>query len=242
MSEKEKNKNNFRCNICNKNYSSASSLCNHNKKFHNDKCNNVQLNVQPVQLNVQHVQINVNTKKSLLCSLCNKVFNCRSSKSMHLKKCKNKINSENNKINSENNKINSENKQTELLIQLKKEEAKILKLKIKLHQSTKIDNITLNKLNKLLIERNNKIKNINTINNNTQIINNFQLVEFGKEEVVDLLTNRDKKLIINSKYCSLEKLIEIVHCGKYNQFKNIIITNMKDNYMYKYDDINGQFI
>ena len=65
---------------------------------------------------------------------------------MHLKKCKNKINSENNKINSENNKINSENKQTELLIQLKKEEAKILKLKIKLHQSTKIDNITLKKL------------------------------------------------------------------------------------------------
>ena len=26
----------FRCNICNKNYSSQSSLCNHTKKFHNN--------------------------------------------------------------------------------------------------------------------------------------------------------------------------------------------------------------
>ena len=47
---------------------------------------------------------------------------------------------------------------------------------------------------------------------------------------------------MNAKFCSLEKLIEIVHCGKYNQFKNIIITNMKDNYIYKYDDNKGQFI
>jgi len=51
-----------------------------------------------------------------------------------------------------------------------------------------------------------------------------------------------KKLIMNSRYNSLDKLIEIIHCGKYNQFKNIIITNMKDNYMYKYDDKLGRFI
>ena len=47
---------------------------------------------------------------------------------------------------------------------------------------------------------------------------------------------------MNAKYCSLEKLIEIIHCGKYSQFKNIIITNMKDNYMYKYDDKLGHFV
>jgi hypothetical protein len=63
-----------------------------------------------------------------------------------------------------------------------------------------------------------------------------------KEEVVELLTNKEKKLIINAKYGCLEKLVETVHCGKYNQFKNIIITNMKDQYMYKYDDNKGQFI
>jgi hypothetical protein len=39
----------------------------------------------------------------------------------------------------------------------------------------------------------------------------------------------------------LEKLIEIVHCGNYNQFKNIIISNIKDNFVYKYDESHGQF-
>jgi hypothetical protein len=63
-----------------------------------------------------------------------------------------------------------------------------------------------------------------------------------KEEVVELLTNKEKKLIMNAKYGCLEKLVETVHCGKYNQFKNIIITNMKDQYMYKYDDGQGQFV
>jgi len=126
---------------------------------------------------------------------------------------------------------------------IKKEEATILKLKLKLQNSDKIDNITLRKLNKKLIERNNLIKNsFNTVNNNQQIINNFQLIGFGKEEVFETLTKKDKKLIMNAKYSCLEKMVEIVHCGKYDQFKNIIITNMKDNYMYKYDDNKGYFI
>jgi hypothetical protein len=47
---------------------------------------------------------------------------------------------------------------------------------------------------------------------------------------------------MNAKYGCLEKLVETIHCGKYNQFKNIIITNMKDQYMYKYDDNKGQFV
>jgi hypothetical protein len=34
---------------------------------------------------------------------------------------------------------------------------------------------------------------------------------------------------MNAKFYCLEKLVEIIHCGNYNQFKNIIITNMKDN-------------
>ena len=95
------------------------------------------------------------------------------------------------------------------------------------------------------MQRNNLIKNstINIQNNNQQIINNnFQLVSFGKEEIIETLSNYEKKMIMNAKYSSLDKLIEIVHCGKYNQFKNIIITNMKDNYMYKYDDKLGHFI
>ena len=42
----------------------------------------------------------------------------------------------------------------------------------------------------MLTIHNNKIKNINSNNttNNQQIINNFQLICFGKEEVVETLT------------------------------------------------------
>ena len=115
------------------------------------------------------------------------------------------------------------------------------------------DNVTLRKLNKMLLERHNRIKNStinsnnnitnNIQNNNQKIINNFNLIGFGKEDNIhEVLTNKEKRLILNAKYCSLDKLIEIVHCGKYHQFKNIIITNMKDNYMYKYDEKQGVFV
>ena len=43
MDKKVNDKSEFRCNICNKLYSSKSSLCNHNKKFHDNINNNNQL-------------------------------------------------------------------------------------------------------------------------------------------------------------------------------------------------------
>ena len=222
------------CNICNKQYSSYQSLWIHNKKFHVIR----NTRMTPIVTNTDTKMVSNITIKCYNCKYCNKNFNHRQNKYQHEKKCK--IDT------TEIDKLKESKEIKKLELQLAKEEAKILQLKLKLQNSTKIDNITLKKLNKLLLERNNLIKN-STINSHNKIQNNivnnnFQLVGFGKEEVVELLTNKDKKLIMNSKYCSLEKLIEIVHCGSYNQFKNIIITNMKDNYMYKFDDNKGQFI
>jgi hypothetical protein len=71
----------LRCKICNNKYASMSSLCNHNKKFHKK---NMLVNVQIVQ------ELNVKSSKILSCDYCNKIFNCKSSKSMHRKICKNK--------------------------------------------------------------------------------------------------------------------------------------------------------
>ena len=230
MNEKSELINKLCCKICNKIYKSKSSLCNHNKKFHNDNVINSNINI----INSNNNVINSN----YLCRYCNKEYKLRQYRWSHEKTCKIKPNKD-----IEEKKLELEEKK--LLLQIKKEETKILQLKLKLERSTKIDNITLKKLNKMLMERNNKIKNINTINNNNsnnQIINNFNLVGFGKEEVFDALTYNDKRVIMNAKYNSLDKLIEIVHCGKYNQFKNIIITNMKDNYIYKFDDKVGHFI
>jgi hypothetical protein len=229
----------YSCNICNKQYASQSSLCNHNKKFHQN--NNI--NVKYVKEIVNNVNENVKNVKSLTCEYCNKIFNNRPAKSIHKKYCNIKKPSELDKE-IENKKLELELKKEERL--LKQEESRILKLKLKLQQADKVDNVTLNKLNKMLLKHNNRIKNSTVNSHNTQNIqnvqNNFQLVGFGKEEITEILTNNEKKLIMNSKYGCLEKLIEIVHCGKYNQFKNVIVTNMKDNYMYKYDDTKGCFV
>ncbi len=45
MDEKVNLQNTFRCNTCDKDYSSKSSLCNHNKKFHSKKSEQCSTNV-----------------------------------------------------------------------------------------------------------------------------------------------------------------------------------------------------
>jgi hypothetical protein len=223
------------CKICVKQYKSYKSLWNHNKKFHSEEDIKSPKKTEKVCKESEKV---LNSPKQYCCRTCKKVYTNKNSRWSHEQKCK-IINDEIQKIKEE-----KENKKIELLI--KKEEAAILRLKLKLQNANKVDNITLKKLNKLLLERNNRIKNstINTNSNNIQnnIVNNYQIVGFGKENIHELLTNQEKRMILNSKFGSLEKLIETVHCGKYNQFKNIIVTNIKDNFLYKYDEKQGMFV
>ena len=47
---------------------------------------------------------------------------------------------------------------------------------------------------------------------------------------------------MKSRFSCLEKIVDIVHCSNYNQFKNIVITNLKDDFAYKYDDKKGYFV
>ena len=225
---------NFICNFCNKNYKSYHSRWIHIKKFHNnDNSNNIPIISNNIPIIPKETPI-----KMYPCRYCKKDFTKVKTRWMHEKKCKLEDEKKKEEINTD-----------KLKLKILEQEAEILKLKLKLEQSTKKDTVTLKQLNKRLLERANLIKNSNINSNNTNntsqvnnITNNIQLVGFGKEDFIDLLTYKEKKLILNSKYCSLEKLIEIIHCGKYNQFKNIIITNMKDNYMYKYDEATCQFV
>ena len=75
---------NYNCKICNKHYSSASSLCNHNKKYHSNlkKCINNTYNTHNKLDNI------INIKK---CKYCLKLFKHQSSKSRHEKDCKSKF-------------------------------------------------------------------------------------------------------------------------------------------------------
>jgi hypothetical protein len=243
MDKKHDNKKDeFYCEQCNKKYKTYKTLWEHNKKYHINDYSQLSTNVNTLSTllstNVNILSTN-STNKMFSCSFCNKEFNQRQGKHRHELTCK-----------KNQDKIDAENKQQELKLAILKQEKDILQLKLKLQNSTKVDNMTLNQLNKKLMERNNLIKNSNNIlnnqsnnvNSNNSVVNNINLVGFGKEDIIELLTNNEKRLIVNAKFNCLEKIVEIVHCGNYGQFKNIIITNMKDNYLYTYDEKKGHFI
>jgi hypothetical protein len=126
---------------------------------------------------------------------------------------------------------------------LKDHKDEIIKLQKKLLSSKRLDTKTFKAVNKILMDRShsNNITNSNNTTNNTN--NNYtQILALGNEDLVNVLTMEQKKQIMNSRLGSLEKIVEITHCGELNQFKNIIVTNLKDNYAYRYDDKVGYFV
>jgi len=62
------------------------------------------------------------------------------------------------------------------------------------------------------------------------------------ENVVETITQKQKIQIMNAGHTSFNKLIETVHCSEYDQFKNIIITNLKGDIAYVYDSNKGYFV
>jgi hypothetical protein len=243
----------YECKKCNKIYKTYQTLWKHNKIFHNNNViihnDNVSIITNDVSINKNNVSINKNE-----CIYCNKIFKSRQNKWEHqTKHCKDKIKSEKlkeqelelEKIKLE--KINEDkNKELELekiKLEKMKEEKEILKLKIKLQNCKRLDNKTFKAVNKFLMDRsfkNSNNNNINSQNNNT--INNYQILSIGDEQLREALTFKEKKQIMNARLCSLDKIVEIAHCGKYTKFKNIVITNLKDNFAYKYDENKGFFV
>ena len=158
MSEKMKNINNFRCKICNKDYSSASSLWNHNNKFHKDNI------------------LKSSDNKKYICRKCDKLFNNIKTRWSHEQKC-NKIKLiENNKIeqlektiNELKNNVSTIIKDTNKIIKLKEENTN-LKKEIKNINLTKIkDDIDCiknnppinNQLINIISDKNKKIEELN---------------------------------------------------------------------------------
>ncbi len=74
----------YMCTLCDKHYASASSLWNHNTKFHNKN------SVQTIH-NSKSIKKSDNNKK-YNCSICNKSFKSRQNKWDHEQTCKNKNN------------------------------------------------------------------------------------------------------------------------------------------------------
>ena len=223
------------CKICNKNYKSIQSLCNHNRRFHQ----NITLNSTQTALNSTQTAPNstqkVNKPNNKICPYCNITFTRLYSKNRHMKICK----------------VKNE-KEKSIILKMKKEkikykdEIKRLKerLRDKMNRNCKIHYKTLQKINNQLnnnITKNNCVETINNIHNKNII--NFNLVGFGKEELSDVLSNKEQLKILKKKFNSLPYMIDYVHFNKdYPQYMNFIITSIKNNIAYKYDDEKKQFI
>jgi hypothetical protein len=208
----------FRCNICNKNYSSQSSICNHNKKFHT---NNIQHNNNITQHNNNITQHNNNINESdYMCKYCSKIYKHQQSKSRHEKDCKIKL--KNNDIKNNFKKLEQEN------IKIKNILKELLEKNCKIHPKT------LQKINKQLINNTNNTTNNGTINNGPVINNTY--VKFGNEQLASLLTRKDMLNIINKQCLCIEESIKTVHFNKsLPEYSNIFITNMKDTIAYIFD-------
>ena len=218
----------YYCNICNKKYSNYNSLWTHNKKFHTiKKLNDTILDIK----NTKNDTI-CNTKDDTKynCSFCNRIFNFRQNKYQHEKRCKHK-----------------KKKEDENKIVLLDKEIELTKLKIKLQNGKKLSNKSFQSMNKMLMEKAyqntiNSNNNNNNSNNTVNIQNNYKIIGFGKEEIVEALSLKEKKMILQERLCCIEKCIEISNVDNHNEFKNIVITNLKDNYAYKFDDTKGYFV
>ena len=240
----------YGCLLCNKNYSTYKSLWTHNKIHHNG---------------VKTVKSSSDEKDEVgtfECRKCNKKYAHRQSRHNHEKQCiDNGCTNAQPKENgvqqlitdnalqiAKQNEINlvQENLKLDKQIEYSKSQKELVEMKIKLRSMKKIDAKTFKAVNKILMDRstNNTMNNSNNTNSlNTNIINyNFpNITSLGGESVQNTITQAEKKQIIDSKRSSLEAMVQIVHCGDHDIFKNIVITNLKDKFAYKYDKDKGYF-
>ena len=213
MNEKKK----FLCSICGKNYSSRQSLYNHKKRMHTEKDVTFPTFSKP-KVSLNNTESKPKVSQIYQCKYCDKVYKHKQSKYKHEKKCKHNTN------------VNYISKEEHL--------EELQKLKEELTAQ----------FTKMLNE-----KNIGNTNNNTMKIgdhntdittqNNFTIIQLGKEDVLGTITQKEKLKILNERYKSVLELVKLMHCsGKYPQFNNSIISNLKSEFALTYDENEDQFV
>lgn len=198
----------FQCEICQKNYASSQSLCNHRRNIHKlDNMVKVSLNKEKGKSKVsQEVTSTITTKETYKCKYCDKIYKHKQSRSKHYKKCEL----------SHNIIIN------DLQTQVTELEQKIAQIITPNSQSPTISS-----------HINNGIIN-NTINNGT--INNNYIIKFGTEDLSTILSKEDMIKICNKKFSSIEESIKMTHFNKDKpELNNVIIKNLRDAYAYIHD-------
>ena len=202
------------CKICAKKYSSYKSLWNHVKKFHVE--NNSKSNPKVIHNTSKSnpkVTLDIPDVNNFKCRYCDKMYKYKQGKYKHEQLCNNKE-----ELNDDSYKI----------AKLEKENLEIKNTLNELLKLCKIHPKKLQKINNQLITTNN-----GTINN---ITNNISIEKFGSEELNKILSQSEILKILDRKMCSLEESIKMIHFNdKRPEYKNIYITNLKDDYAYTYD-------
>ena len=166
-----------------------------------------------------------NPNPKLHCKYCNKIYTRKDNLVRHQSICKSKEVYE--------QKI-QELEQTNQKIQELELQIKELK-----QNATVINNNTTNTQN------NNTIINYIAATPTIPIENpeqNITIIPLGKENLVDFFTKEQQIRILKKMFGSFIHLIEYVHfSGKFKQFANIGITNLKSNIAYLYDEIDKKF-
>ena len=154
------------------------------------------------------------------CKYCNHVYKHKQSRYKHEKKCK---------YNTEQSYIS------------KDEYDKLLKNELQKLESEITEKLT-KQFTKLLDEKQGNINNIGNQLNDHATQNNY-IIQLGKEDVLGTLTEKEKLKILNERYKSVLSLVKLMHCsGKYPQFNNSIISNLKSEFALTYSDEDDKFL
>ncbi len=224
------------CNLCEKTYKTSQSLCNHKKIYHKNNNNLTQENSTSPQNNSNETQISpllidiLIEQDNKTCKHCNKIYSRVDNLTRHLKTCKSKENiiKENEELKKELCDIKQDNKaMKQSLDELKKMILDMMNKKCKMHPKTFQKMVNSN----------------NYSNNNITINNNIRYVEYGRENLNDVFSKKEKMMLLKSDGSIIENIFKYTHLNDdYPQFQNIIITNRRSNEAYAYNEKLNKFI
>jgi hypothetical protein len=220
----------YQCKFCNKHYSSYQSRCNHIRKFHTDDISSNSPQNSSISEKISSKTPQKSSKMLFYCKYCDKTLSRIDNLKRHEEICKEK---------DANNKLISEKEAEFEIEEIKKQNLQLKKemeeLKNLFQKSLKIHPKTLNKIN-------NQLNSNNNISNNT-INQTINIVQLGRENLSDVLSEKQKISVLDRQAMSLNNLVELVHVsGKFVKFQNVYITNLRSNFAYRYDEKYNKFI
>lgn len=227
--------NKYSCNICGKEYKHRQSLRNHIKLKHPEKDTTFPTFSNPKDIlktphetpqNILPTSLNDKTTSIIKCKYCNQQFAFNQGKYRHQKKCK---------YNTDVNYISKEDYLKELQKIKEKQVEELQKLK---------EELTSQFMKMIKEEYHPKTQNIgNQLNDHAIGTQNNIIIQLGKEDVLGTITQKEKLKILNERYKSVLELVKLMHCsGKYPQFNNSIISNLKSEFALTYDENEDQFV